>query len=92
MPQQSSVEERRVPRKLIAFLLMVAVIVLLSLMLWHIKSETYQCTQNPLLYGVQNIDWIDSCDCVNKENCLCLSKDKQFSSFRVTKEGIQVIE
>lgn len=76
-------------RTIIGFSFMFAVIILLSLLLSHVRSESYECTQNPLLYGVQNLDWISGCTCDSaSEKCECFPTQNDYSQFTVTKVGI----
>ncbi len=73
-------------KKDIAFWIMVfAVIVLCIYLLFYIRSESYECMSNPLIYGVQQYK-------TTQGEFMCTCSSPSTEPIRITKEGISPLQ
>lgn len=84
---EQKLEERRRQRiKNIAFWVMIIIVIALAIyVLFYIKSESYECMNNPLVYGVKNIE-------ENNKGftCSCFSQSMNSKIF-VTKDNMSLL-
>lgn len=65
--------------KNIAFWIMILVVIALAIyMIWFVKTESYQCIANPLVYGVANVksSYGDfACTCSDGRNMVTVTNE-----------------
>lgn len=75
--------DRRNQERIFWFLVL-SIILLLGYLVYYLNTESYQCLENPLVYGIKNINseqGIFSCTCSSPET----------GSVFITKDGISLL-
>jgi len=90
-------QKNKINLKSVLFYIMIIIIILLAIyLIWFTKTESYQCLNQPLLFGVQHLSSSNNesitCTCsspMSKEN-LIITKDNMsysdYSNFNLPKD------
>jgi predicted membrane channel-forming protein YqfA (hemolysin III family) len=74
-------------RNRIFFVLILLIIILAAYMIFYVRSESYKAMNNPLAYGIQNVEKGSQ----STVQCNCISYDSKNNRvfFQITNKGIE---